>query len=51
MERARIDNCKICIMSANGFEQSELIMPLEGLREAGAIVQVASLETDRKSVV
>lgn len=44
MERPRIDSSKICIMATNGFEQSELIMPLEHLRQAGATVHIASLQ-------
>ncbi|NNJ76003.1 MAG: type 1 glutamine amidotransferase [Anderseniella sp.] len=37
-------NAKILIISTNGFEQSELDVPLERLKEAGATVHVASLD-------
>lgn len=36
----------ICIMATNGFEQSELFEPLNQLRDAGATVHIASLDTD-----
>lgn len=37
-----INNAKILIMSANGFEQSELMVPRDKLKEAGATVHVAT---------
>ncbi|MCD2176946.1 type 1 glutamine amidotransferase domain-containing protein [Rhizobium sp. C1] len=37
-----IDQAKILIISANGFEQSELMVPLEKLKQAGATVHVAT---------
>ena len=37
-----IDQSKILIISANGFEQSELMVPLEKLKQAGATVHVAT---------
>ncbi|WP_026606556.1 type 1 glutamine amidotransferase domain-containing protein [Methylocapsa acidiphila] len=37
-----IRDAKILIMATDGFEYSELVRPLEKLREAGAIVQVAA---------
>jgi protease I len=37
-----IDQSKILIISANGFEQSELMVPLEKLKAAGATVHVAT---------
>ncbi|MCD2176014.1 type 1 glutamine amidotransferase domain-containing protein [Rhizobium sp. C4] len=37
-----INNAKILIMSTNGFEQSELMVPLEKLKQAGATVHVAT---------
>lgn len=37
---------RILIMATDGFEQSELEVPLERLREAGADVDVASIEMD-----
>ncbi|MDW4499655.1 type 1 glutamine amidotransferase domain-containing protein [Sulfitobacter sp. D35] len=39
-----ITNAKILIMATDGFEQSELQVPLTKLREAGAEVHVASPE-------
>lgn len=40
----RIAQSKILIMSTNGFEQSELMVPLEKLRQAGAQVHVGAPE-------
>ena len=40
-----IEQSKILILSTNGFEQSELEVPLEKLRAAGATVHVASPES------
>ncbi|MGR3541010.1 MAG: type 1 glutamine amidotransferase domain-containing protein [Hasllibacter sp.] len=40
-----IENAKILILSTNGFEQSELMKPLEDLRAKGATVGVASPQT------
>jgi len=37
-----IRDAKILIMATDGFEQSELMTPLQSLREAGAFVQVAA---------
>ena len=39
-----ISEAKILIMATNGFEQSELEVPLHKLREAGATVHVATLD-------
>ena len=39
---ARIDGKRILIMAADGFEQSELEVPRDRLREMGATVHVAS---------
>lgn len=36
---------RILIMATDGFEQSELEVPLERLRDAGAAVDIASLKT------
>ncbi len=36
---------KIAVLATNGFEQSELLDPLNGLREAGADVDVVSPES------
>lgn len=40
-----IDASRIMILSSNGFEQSELEVPLEKLRAAGATVDVVSPES------
>jgi len=40
----RISEAKILIISADGFEESELKTPLEKLRQAGATVEIASPE-------
>src|SRR3954469_18692253 len=40
-----IRQSKILILATNGFEQSELQVPLERLRAAGATVDVASPES------
>jgi protease I len=37
-----ISEAKILIMATNGFEQSELVVPLEKLRRTGAKVEVAA---------
>jgi len=37
-----ISQSRILIMATDGFEQSELLVPLQKLKEAGAIVQVAT---------
>lgn len=37
-----LSNAKILIMATDGFEQSELMVPLQKLREAGAQVHVAT---------
>lgn len=37
-----ITNCRILIMASDGFEQSELLVPLKQLGKAGATVDVAS---------
>ena len=39
---ANIDTAKVLIISANGFEQSELEVPLKELRKHGATVHVAT---------
>ncbi|KTE14056.1 type 1 glutamine amidotransferase domain-containing protein [Sphingopyxis sp. H115] len=38
---------RILIMATNGFEQSELEVPRDTLREAGADVDIASIETGK----
>jgi protease I len=42
MAMPTIREAKILIMATDGFEQSELLVPLQKLREAGATVQVAA---------
>lgn len=39
---AKIDGAKILIIASNGFEQSELMVPLQQLKERGATVHVAA---------
>ncbi len=41
---AKIQQAKVVILATNGFEQSELLVPLQKLRDAGATVVVASPE-------
>ena len=40
-----LDTRRILIMATDGFEQSELEVPLERLQDAGAEIDIASLET------
>src|SRR5664279_5872975 len=40
----QLDNKKIAILATHGFEQSELEVPRDKLKAAGAIVHVISLE-------
>lgn len=40
----QIDQARILIIATNGFEQSELEVPRDGLRKAGAKVDVATLD-------
>ena len=42
-----ITESKILIMATDGFEEVELTVPLEKLREAGATVHVATLDGDK----
>ena len=42
---AKLDGKKIAILATNGFEQSELEVPLNKLKEAGATVEVISPES------
>lgn len=44
MNNQPISKSKICILSTNGFEQSELFVPYEQLKEAGAAVHIVSPE-------
>lgn len=43
-----ISQARILIMATDGYEQSELMVPLRKLREAGATVEVASPEKTRE---
>ncbi|MDR7060541.1 MULTISPECIES: type 1 glutamine amidotransferase domain-containing protein [unclassified Sphingopyxis] len=38
--------CRILIIAADGFEQSELEVPLQRLEDAGAEVEIASIDDD-----
>ena len=38
----RLDGKRIAIMATDGFEQSELLKPLEALKQAGAEVEIVS---------
>jgi len=40
----QLDNKKIAILATNGFEQSELEVPRDKLKAAGAIVHIVSLQ-------
>ena len=42
-----IANARILIMASDGFEQSELMEPLEKLRDAGATVEIAAPEAGK----
>lgn len=46
MTDTALSNRRVLIMATDGFEQSELEVPLERLRAAGAEVDVASIRTD-----
>lgn len=43
-EIRRIDGARIALLATDGFEQSELLVPRRELRDAGAEVDVVSLE-------
>ena len=40
MAQVKLEHCKVAILSENGFEQSELLLPKEALEQAGAQVFV-----------
>ncbi|PQA87050.1 type 1 glutamine amidotransferase domain-containing protein [Hyphococcus luteus] len=42
---AQLENRKIAILAADGFEESELFSPLKALKEAGASVDIVSIKT------
>jgi protease I len=41
----KIENKKVAVLAADGFEQSELEKPVEALRDAGAQVEIVSLKS------
>ena len=41
-----IKNARVLILATDGYERSELRVPFDKLREAGASVKIASLKTD-----
>ena len=41
---SKLDGKKIAILATDGFEQVELTQPMEAVRNAGAIVEIVSLE-------
>lgn len=41
---AKLSNLKVAVISTNGFEDSELISPVEAVKEAGAEVTIISTE-------
>jgi len=43
-------NRKIAILATDGFEESELMSPLEALRAAGAYVSIVSIEKTAKTI-
>jgi protease I len=45
MSDQRLDGRRVAVLATDGFEQSELEKPVEALKEAGAHVEVVSLET------
>lgn len=44
---ATLKDCKVAILVADGFEQSELIKPREALQQAGAVTEVVSPAKER----
>ena len=46
-DKADLASCRILIMATDGFEQSELEVPLERLKAAGAEVEIASIDTGK----
>ena len=44
---AKLDNKKIAILAADGFEESELFSPREVLKDAGAAVEIVSLKSGK----
>lgn len=44
MEKQKIIGCPVAILATHGFEQSELLVPLKELRDAGAEVKIVSLQ-------
>ena len=48
MKTEQLTGKKVAILATDGFEQDELLSPLEALRDAGADVQVVSPSTESK---
>ena len=48
MKTQQLTGKKVAILATDGFEQDELLSPLEALREAGADVQVVSPSEESK---
>lgn len=44
MENLILDEKRIAVLATDGFEQSELLQPVKGLKKAGAEVQIVSLK-------
>lgn len=42
-----LNDKKIALLSANGFEDSELLQPLEAVKDAGAVVEIVSAEAGK----
>ena len=40
-----LENKKVAVLATDGFEQSELEQPVQALKEAGAEVNIISLES------
>jgi protease I len=40
-----LNTCRVAILATNGFEESELLVPLDALKQAGAEVEILSLKS------
>lgn len=47
MSQKRLDGVRVAALVADGFEQEELVRPLQALQEAGAQVMIVSPNADR----
>lgn len=45
MPTPNLSNCPVAILATDGFEQSELFVPMKALQDAGADVKVVSLKS------